>query len=222
MDRMRMSLRTLRGYSAQLLERLLVAMLRVEARIFDLRHGTVTGGRIPAPKLNLPHGGRAYQPVNNRHFEAAMRNAGVTGGAFVDFGAGKGKSLLMAARYPFVRIVGVEYSQPLCRIAQLNIEKWRRRTGCTTPMEVRQGDAAAYEFQHDETTIFLYNPFDEAILEKVMENLARSLATHPRPVTVVYHNPRHIEVLKRYPDFHSIGRVSSHIRGRDTAIYRTV
>jgi hypothetical protein len=202
-----MPLRVLRGYSAQVVERLLLSRLRLEARIFDLRHSTVTGGRIPAPKLNLPPGGRAYQSVNERNFHTALRNAAITGGAFVDLGAGKGKSMLMASHYPFARIVGVEYSE---------------RTGCTTPMEVRQGDAATYEFEHDETMVFLYNPFDAPVLGRVMENLGRSLATHQRPVTVVYHNPQHEEVLRRFPGLHPVTRVNSRLRGCDTAIYCTM
>jgi hypothetical protein len=88
-------------------------------------------------------------------------------------------------------------------------------------MEVREGDAAAYEFQHDETVVFLYNPFDAVILGRVMESLARSLGTHPRPVTVVYHNPQHEEVLRRLPGLHPAARVRSRLRGWDTAIYCT-
>jgi hypothetical protein len=36
---------------------------------------------------------------------------------FLAYGSGKGKALLLASDYPFRRIIGVEYSEPLHRAA---------------------------------------------------------------------------------------------------------
>lgn len=45
---------------------------------------------------------------------------------FLDYGSGKGRALIMAAQYPFRRILGVEFSPQLSLIASQNIE-WPRR-----------------------------------------------------------------------------------------------
>ena len=37
--------------------------------------------------------------------------------------------------------------------------------------------------------IFLFNPFPESGMRRVIANLGRSLREHPRPVYVLYHNP---------------------------------
>jgi len=39
---------------------------------------------------------------------------------FIDFGSGKGRVLLLAARYPFKEVVGIEFSKELNDIALLN------------------------------------------------------------------------------------------------------
>ena len=42
---------------------------------------------------------------------------------FVDYGLGKGRVLMLAAEYPFKRIVGVEFSESLDRTARQNLTK---------------------------------------------------------------------------------------------------
>ena len=41
--------------------------------------------------------------------------------SFVDYGSGKGRVLMLAAAYPFRRILGVEFSESLDRVARDNI-----------------------------------------------------------------------------------------------------
>ena len=67
---------------------------------------------------------------------------------FVDLGSGKGRTLLLASEYPFRRIVGVELSPKLHRIAKTNVEKFRSeeqrcRTFALHCMDAVRYDAAA-------------------------------------------------------------------------------
>jgi len=43
---------------------------------------------------------------------------------FIDFGSGKGRTLLLACKYPFHSIIGIEISPALCEIATDNINKY--------------------------------------------------------------------------------------------------
>jgi predicted RNA methylase len=45
--------------------------------------------------------------------------------AFIDLGSGKGRTLLLAAEYPFERVIGVEYCPQLNEVARSNIPKLR-------------------------------------------------------------------------------------------------
>ncbi len=51
------------------------------------------------------------------------------------------------------------------------------------------GDAVEFAFRDEPTVLFLFNPFPEWGLKKVIANLEQSLREHPRRVYVLYHNP---------------------------------
>ena len=44
---------------------------------------------------------------------------------FVDMGSGKGRALLIASEFPFSKIVGIELSDNLHRIAQENVKRYK-------------------------------------------------------------------------------------------------
>ena len=60
---------------------------------------------------NWVHGAE-YQGSNAPALEQALRELAVPYRrfTFLDFGAGKGRAVLVAARFPFQSVVGVEYS----------------------------------------------------------------------------------------------------------------
>jgi hypothetical protein len=108
---------------------------------------------------------------------------------FIDLGSGKGRTLLMASDYPFRRIVGVELLPALHRAAQENFSKYQSESQKCFALEVICADATAFTLPDEPTVLYLFNPFPEAGLRRVIENLERSLLAHPRAVFVLYHNP---------------------------------
>lgn len=114
---------------------------------------------------------------------------------FLDLGSGKGAALLYATEYPFKRIIGVEFSPELHRIAQRNVAGVRRvRTPGHPPVECVCMDVVDYPFPEEPTILFLFNPFKGQVLDAVIANLERSLRDHPREVIVIYYHP-----LSRHP-----------------------
>jgi SAM-dependent methyltransferase len=108
---------------------------------------------------------------------------------FLDLGSGKGRTLLMAAEYPFRRIVGVELLPSLHRIAQENLSRYRSESQQCFALESICGDATAFAFPDDPLVIYLFNPFPEAGLRRMLTDLEETLCLHPRAVYVLYHNP---------------------------------
>jgi len=106
---------------------------------------------------------------------------------FVDLGSGKGRTLLMACDYPFQRVIGVELLPELHRIAQENIRLYKGGVG--DRVQSVWGDARSFEFPNHPTVLFLFNPFRQAVLEKVLAKLIDSLREHPRAFYVIYYNP---------------------------------
>jgi hypothetical protein len=108
---------------------------------------------------------------------------------FIDLGSGKGRTLLMASDYPFRRIVGVELLPVLHQAAQENLSKYRDESQKCFALESICGDATEFVFPAEPTVLYLFNPFPEAGLRRMMANLEQSLRQHPRAVYVLYHNP---------------------------------
>jgi SAM-dependent methyltransferase len=114
---------------------------------------------------------------------------------FIDLGSGKGRTLLMASDYPFRRIIGVELLPALHQIAQENLSKYHNDKQKCFSIESICADATEFSFPAEHTVLFLFNPFPEAGLQRVIANLERSLQSNPRAVFVLYHNPLLAHVL---------------------------
>lgn len=111
---------------------------------------------------------------------------------FVDIGSGKGRTLLLAAEYPFQRIIGVELIAELHRAAEENIGAWRTQSPARiapAAIESLQMDAREFEFPETALVVYLFNPLPEARLRRVIQNIEESRKRAPRPIWIVYHNP---------------------------------
>ena len=86
-------------------------------------------------------------------------------------------------------MAGIEYDEKLCRIAKRNLRKTSGK------VKVYRADAADFPLYENFDTFYLYNPFDEKILEKCIDQILASLRKCPRKLTVFYCNPVYGEVL---------------------------
>jgi len=108
---------------------------------------------------------------------------------FLDLGSGKGRVLLLAARSPFKRVIGVEISERLNAIARGNLEARRRRRRCGA-VEVVTADLLEYEPPDDVTVVYMYNPVRGATFDAVIERLVASVDRAPRTVRLIYLNAK--------------------------------
>jgi hypothetical protein len=108
---------------------------------------------------------------------------------FIDIGSGKGRALLMAADYPFRRILGIELLPELQRVANENMGKYKSDSQQCFSIDCLLGDACEFGFPSEPIVLYLFNPLPESGLAQMISNLAHSLQKHPRPVFVIYHNP---------------------------------
>jgi len=178
-----------------------IAASLVEDRLFfDRRFGIETSQAVNSDQLEANLANRAhalrYDATKARPFLDLLRRLQLPADStFVDVGSGKGRVLLLAAQHPFRRVVGIEFSRSLCEQARRNIEIFRRTVRTLAPIEVCEGDVTGHALRGDENVFFLYNPFDAVILSQFVENIRRSLATHPRQIWLIYSVPVHTTVL---------------------------
>jgi len=161
---------------------------------FDLRYGTDTRMYVSLGALDVrsenKSRGRDYQSTEERPFRRLMRALNPPRDAvFVDFGCGKGRVLLLAARSGFTTVRGVEFSGELCEIARNNVAAYACKVGCRPDIDVIKSDAAEYEIRDDERIFYFFNPFDDVVMAGVLSNIRRSHERRPRPLWLIYHNP---------------------------------
>jgi SAM-dependent methyltransferase len=155
-------------------------------------------------QLTAALSGHQYFPTEPWLFEQIMQALPIDfhDFTFVDLGSGKGRVLLMAARYGFKRIMGVEFMPEWHRIAEKNIRKFAAQYGTASPIESFCMDAREFEFPAGPLVVYLFNPFPEPVLAVVLEKLRESQLSNPRPVFVAY----------RYPEFDSLIQKSGSLR----------
>src|SRR5262245_16419063 len=93
---------------------------------------------------------------------------------FLDLGSGKGRIVLMAARYQFRRIIGVELSERLNAIARRNVAACRLRLRCPD-IELITADVLDYRIPDEVSVAYMFNPFRGPIFYTVLENLNPSV-----------------------------------------------
>lgn len=158
---------------------------------WDYRVDTTSANVSRRADLLAVLAGNAYQPSDPALFHESLRSLGIDYSQFhfIDLGSGKGRTLLMAAEYPFRRILGVEAVPALHRVALENIRKYRSATQKCFDVQSVCGDARDFQFPRAPLVLFLFNPLPEAGLRLLMANVRAALREHPRPLFVVYHNP---------------------------------
>jgi SAM-dependent methyltransferase len=154
----------------------------------------------------------AYQPTEPALFKEMMASLKIDFQefTFIDVGSGKGRVLLMAADYPFRRILGIELLPALHRVAQENLSAYKSDSQQCFALETVCGDAREFVFPAEPILLYLFNPLPELALIEVMANLENSLRQFPRVVYLLYHNPLLEHVLAKHPAFTKIGGTPLH------------
>ena len=120
--------------------------------LFDRRYGVRTAGQVEPGELGLDgRGCMGYRPAGWTTLRRILPLREVSDhDVFVDLGSGMGRVVLQAATYRFRKVIGVEISEALHRIAQENIERSRQRLRCPD-IELVHADVLEYKFPDDVT-----------------------------------------------------------------------
>jgi SAM-dependent methyltransferase len=173
---------------------------------FDSTRHVRTAGNGVAPIASEIVGelrdGCIYAPVRAANARAALRDLPISDCSkytFIDLGSGKGRMLFVAAEFAFRRVVGVEFSSELHRLAQENLKSYCHRGRRCGDIKAVLADAAEFEFPGDQLVLYLFNPFGPEAMGRMLANLESSLRERPRHVVVVMLWPEQAELVARMP-----------------------
>ncbi len=187
-----------KGSPSYIIERLRV---RREGREFDRRYGTDTGGKVHAANLGITGPNilfaDGYLATAPRSFIDTIGRLPIIHRdfVFIDYGSGKGRALLMAAEFPFKKIIGIEISQILHEIAQQNIERLSSQPKQCKNIISLNLDVETFVPPQDPLLCYFYNPFRAKVMENVLGTLKNSIDHNSRDIWIMYNNALHAHLL---------------------------
>jgi SAM-dependent methyltransferase len=191
---------------------------------FDIRYRTDTCSWALLEDLDIKSDNRnrgvRYEParvVLLRRMFTAMRPMIAPDSVVVDLGAGKGRVLLVASQFGYKAARGVEFAPELCQIARDNCARYVRATGTSTEFQIVESDVVDYAINADENVFVMFNPFDDVVLNRVLDNIDASLERNPRRIFIGYYSPAFSETIARHSNLVSVMDV--HYRGYRFAVY---
>jgi len=167
---------------------------------FDLAHNVDTDGdfegwtylsdlKIPSPNwIDAVN----YIAIDPERFKSVLASLDLAfeDYTFVDFGSGKGRGLLLASEFPFRRIIGLEFSPELHRIAESNIQEYRSATQKCRNIQSLNLDFVEFVLPLEPLILFFFDPCRAHIVAEVVVKIGQSLLECPRPLYVAYVAPR--------------------------------
>jgi SAM-dependent methyltransferase len=182
---------------------------------FDTLHGTDTSGLIPGKIIAQGTSAKveeltAYYGVAPSILHGLLdlwlqrtHPQQIEKTVFLDVGAGKGRALLLASQYPFLRCEGIELNPTLARIAQANISLWANdlQTNALAPITLHHADATLHPLPTEPTLAFLFHPFELPLLRRFLRHIEKSQTKHSKPFDLLYANAEHGSLLDRHPAF---------------------
>lgn len=115
--------------------------------------------------------------------------------SFIDYGAGKGKAMLMASDYPFKRIIGLEYSERLHAIASANCHAYQSEAQKCRALEPILIDVLNYEPPTGPIVCFMCNPFDDVTMRRMFDRWRTRHEAGERDIRIMYLNMRTIREM---------------------------
>lgn len=146
----------------------------IENFFFKKRHSLDFDGLIPCTELIIESdfskkNATAYEAYGNHYFKSLLRHAMSIEKQpkyFIDVGCGKGKQCIYAKKYfNFEQVIGIDFSKELIAVANKNLTKLNYRN-----IDLFVADALEWKLPNEYCLVFLYNPFNEIILEKFISN----------------------------------------------------
>ncbi len=185
---------------------------------FDRAHGTDTSGLIPGLAIAAGTDARlsdltAYYGIAPSILQSILdlwlqrtNPHPIERTVFLDVGAGKGRAVLLASEYPFLRVEGIELNAGLAAIAEANAARWRKdaRANSLSPITVHHADATSHPLPPEAILAFLFHPFELPVLRRFLRHVEASLTLHPRPFDLIYVNAEHDSYLDRHPALHRL------------------
>jgi trans-aconitate methyltransferase len=116
---------------------------------------------------------------------------------FFDIGCGKGRALFVAERMGYSNLKGIDLDDELIMLAKQNLKNYEL-TKMASVIDFETANAINFNYENVPIVYFLFNPFNDKILEMVLEKIVLAAKS---PTWFVYMNPVHKYVFESNTNF---------------------
>lgn len=171
-----------------------------EDKVFDYRYGLETSEVVEVEQLDINEEQKEssvrYKPTRVRYFNKLMQSLSLPKNCvFVDIGCGKGRIMLLAAKYGFSHVVGLEISSRLSEVARNNLIAFHRHHPDLSPTTVICENVLNHRLEGNEGVFFLFWPFDRSVTISFLDAVRDSVEKFPRDVWLVFNEFQFSDLL---------------------------
>jgi predicted RNA methylase len=152
---------------------------------------------------------KAFKQLNLSNQEIGM----------LDIGCGTGRVLSFGMLLNFKEVAGVDLDAPALEKAVENCTRMQKM-GYKTSFNIEHADATIYSIPAGINVIYLFNPFGEKTMEKVVDNINSHAARSTSDIYVIYTNPKFQELFTRNKESKKIFESFFKNKKPDLAIFR--
>jgi hypothetical protein len=172
---------------------------------FEKKRGIKTRGFIKETDLGIPielepvH----YVPGGNIYLTKLLKKLNIENtDSIIDLGCGLGSPMFYFSKFPFRKIIGLEFSEKLYTGCKRNIERFN-----DPRLYAIYGDAGNFNSYDEFNYVFMANPFGLSTMSRVINKICHSYHRNPRIITLIYKNPVYdkeiinTKIFKRIAEF---------------------
>lgn len=165
----------------------------IEDFYFEMQYGVSTSRIVKREDLDISERSKEhseeYKPTRIRHFRLLIKDLKLPDDSvFVDMGSGKGRIILIASLLKFKQVIGVEISSQLCQVARNNVAMFEKKLKRPLHIEIVNEDVLQYSIKADENVFYFYKPFDNFVMENIIQRVLKSVIQNPRKVWLIINN----------------------------------
>ncbi len=140
----------------------------------------------PAPERGILYDGPVPAAVFNWAFSVLPED--LREYAFIDFHAGRGRTMLLASARDFERIVGFEYNDELFDDLQMNIAQFPRSEMVCRDIDCYRGDIDGIRVPDQPSVMYFSSSWRENMFANIMEHIRQTYQQSPRRMYIILEN----------------------------------
>ncbi len=159
--------------------------------VFDMKHSVKTKNihKSSTSRVHVVYNSINFLPILYKDF------------TFIDIGCGLGRPLLIASKFKFCKLIGIEIDDNVHKLAKRNLRKIKN-------IQLVCDDVLNFDIPNTNIVIYFYRPFSDTT---VMFKIIRKLKALNKKVIIIYNNPINNELFNDFIKLENTKSISSHL-----------